>query len=444
MRRNAQELAKLSRLLDTALELPIQDRANWIDQLDAANEELKTTLRQMLFGTPEVGVADTKGVGRYLDVAVRSAASTMGISEFEAGAQVGPYELIREIGRGGMGAVWLSRRIEGLTRRLVALKLPHPGLQSAVFAQRIARERDILESLTHPHIARLYEAGVTPAGQAYLALEYVEGTAITTYCDAKRLNTRERVVLIQQVLNAMQYAHTQLVIHRDLKPANILVTEAGQAQLLDFGIAKLLTDDSAEDPALTRVGGRALTLDYASPEQIAGDALGTASDVYSLGIVMYELLTGQRPYKLAKGPSIERGLAEIAIARPSSAVSDVAVRRSLTGDLDTILLKALKFAPAERYTTIAALAAVVAALGVGLTVSLWEMRKARLEAARAEQVKSFALAMLDSADSDSGAGATTTAVDLLQAARKRVEVELARQPAIAKRWSMHTCSALTV
>ena len=465
MRRSAAELATLSNLLDAALDLPPHERSAWVDRLDAANESLKPSLRKMLFDALGSSEGLMTGMGSRVKAAVMSAA-TADASELKTGGRVGPYDLIRELGRGGMGSVWLARRIEGLKRRVVALKLPHPGLFHAELAQRIARERDILEGLSHPNIARLYEAGVTPGGQPYLAIEYVEGTPINVYCQSNQLNVHARIKLLQQVLGAMQYAHAQLVLHRDIKPANILVTDSGQAMLLDFGIAKLMTDSGPDDSALTRIGGRALTPDYASPEQVAGQPLGTGSDVYSLGVLLYELLAGIRPYDLDKAMSIEHAFAKIVVAHPSTLVTDPAIRRALQGDLDTIVLKALKVSPVERYTTVAALsddldrhlrgdpvlaqpdtawyrikkfslrnkptvvavAAVVAALAVGLTIALSQARKARLETARAEQVKRFALSMLDSADSDAGAGADTTAVDLLQAARKRVETELTGQP----------------
>jgi eukaryotic-like serine/threonine-protein kinase len=467
MRRTAEELIRLSRLLDQALDLPPQERATWIDGLDAANEEFKSSLRQMLIDTDGLGAAPLTGIGRSVGDAVLGAASAVESSNLAAGGKVGPYELIREIGRGGMGSVWLARREEGLTRRAVALKLPHPGLFNTELSQRVARERDILEGLAHPHIARLYEAGVTAAGQPYLALEFVEGVPINQYGDAQKLNMRERITLFQQVLDAMQYAHAHLVLHRDLKPANILVTGTGQAMLLDFGIAKLMSDVSAEDSPLTRIGGRALTPEYASPEQLAGQPLGTASDVYSLGVLLCEMLTGKRPHRIDQTANAK--VENFEIVRPSTLAVDAASRRALKGDLDTILLKALKPLTHERYSSVAAMsedldrylrgdtvlarpdtawyrikkfsernrlavgavAAVVAALSVGLTVAMSQVRKARIQAARAEQIKSFALSMLESADSDSGAGVATTAVDLLQAARKRVESELVTQPAIA-------------
>ena len=226
------------------------------------------------------------------------------------GKQFGPYRVLALLGHGGMGSVWLAERVDGLFTRQVALKLVHPALKSRVMSERFAREREILASLNHPNIARLLDAGFAEDGQSYLALDYVAGTPLTTYCDEPRLSVRERLELFRQVLSAVQYAHAHLVIHRDLKPANILVTEEGQVQLLDFGIAKLLSEGEAKETELTQLGGRALTPDYAAPEQIAGAPITTAADVYALGVMLYELLTGERPYKLKRD---SRGALEEAI-----------------------------------------------------------------------------------------------------------------------------------
>jgi serine/threonine protein kinase len=198
------------------------------------------------------------------------------------------------LGHGGMGSVWLAERVDGLFTRRVALKLIHPALVSQLMTERFSREREILASLNHQNITRLIDAGFAADDQPYLALEYVDGRPITDYCDERRLSVRERLELLRQVLSAVQYAHAHLVIHRDLKPSNILVTEDGQAHLLDFGIAKLLTEGEAKETELTRIGGRALTPDYAAPEQIAGAPITTAADVYALGVMLYELLTGER------------------------------------------------------------------------------------------------------------------------------------------------------
>ncbi len=209
-----------------------------------------------------------------------------------------------------MGSVWLAERTDGLFKRQVALKLVHSALVSRVTAERFAREREILASLSHPNIARLLDAGIADEGQPYLALEYIVGTPIAAYCDERKLTIAQRLALFQQVLAAVQYAHSHLVIHRDLKSTNILVSEDGQVHLLDFGIAKLLTEGQARETELTQLGGRALTPDFAAPEQITGGAIGTAADVYSLGILLYGLLTGERPYRLK---SESRGALEQAI-----------------------------------------------------------------------------------------------------------------------------------
>jgi serine/threonine protein kinase len=370
VKRGAVELAELSRLLDAALELPLEERPAWIEQLAPEHESLKPALRKLLETQPARNNTFTlSDISKQVHAAMQGAACSAESLEFTDGARVGPYELIRELGRGGMGTVWLARRTEGLTRRTVALKLPHAGMLHAEFAARMSRERDILESLAHPNIARLYDAGVTPAGQPYLALEYIEGVPINVYCDSKRLSVPARIRLFVQVLQAIQYAHSHLVIHRDLKPANILVTDAGNAVVLDFGIAKLMVEGTTADTALTQFGGRALTPDYASPEQIAAQALTTASDVYSLGVIFYELLTGERPYRLARqsASAMEEAILSANIRRPSQAATDAGkaearsttparLTRALRGDLDTIVLTAMRLAVAERYRTVDALA----------------------------------------------------------------------------------------
>ena len=287
------------------------------------------------------------------------------------GALVGPYRLTRELGSGGMADVWLAARADGAFMRDVALKLPRISRLRSDLAIRFARERDILARLEHPHIARLYDAGVSDDGLPYLAMEFVDGQPITTYCDTQGLDIAARLALFCQVLDAVQFAHANLIIHRDLKPSNILVGHDRQVRLLDFGIAKLLSDgdgESAHETQLTQTVGRALTPDYASPEQIMGAPLTIASDVYSLGVVLYELLAGNRPYKLRvkSAAQLELAILESASTPPStninidtSSARRVTARqlvRLLTGDLDTIALKALAKSPSDRYATIAAFA----------------------------------------------------------------------------------------
>jgi len=284
----------ISSLLDEALALPPERRAAWLDTLHLEDETLDTLLRELLDRPGGAETADLIGTLPALD-------RLPDVAQWQAGAIVGPYRLLREIGRGGMGAVWLAERADGLVKRSVALKLPIVAVARDVLAERFARERDILASLTHRNIARLYDAGFAADGQPYLALEYVDGQPLTHYCDRHRLTVRHRLELFLQVLTAVQHAHANLALHRDLKPSNVLVTAQGEIKLLDFGIAKLMAEGSAQETALTQLSGRALTPDYAAPEQILGAPLTTAADVYALGVVLYELCAGRRPYQLRRG-----------------------------------------------------------------------------------------------------------------------------------------------
>jgi tetratricopeptide (TPR) repeat protein len=257
-----------------------------------------------------------------------------------------------------MANVWVAERIDGSLQREEALKLPAsiwaPGL-----ARRMAAERDILASLEHPHIARLYDAGVTPAGRPWLAMELVDGLPIDVHCRRQGLDVAQRLRLFLQVAGAVAHAHARLVVHRDLKPNNILVTPGGEVRLLDFGVAKLLGPDDAPAADLTRLLGRAVTPDYASPEQVGGRPVGVATDVYSLGVVLYELLTGARPYRLGhvSAAALEQAILEADVPSASSVVASPSLARALRGDLDTILAKAMKKAPGERYLSVEALAA---------------------------------------------------------------------------------------
>jgi eukaryotic-like serine/threonine-protein kinase len=285
----------------------------------------------------------------------------------EPNQHVGPYRLIKELGRGGMGVVWLAERADGQHSRQVALKMPLVENLNWLLAARFARERNILASLEHPSIARLYDAGVDEHTQPYIAIEYVQGVSITEYVKAQRLKPEAIARLFIRVIEAVAHAHTQLVIHRDIKPSNILVDAKGEPHLLDFGIAKLLDDEesaTAEATQLTRLSGRAFTLDYASPEQVNNASLGTASDVYSLGVVLYELLTGGRPYR-PKGPTrrdLEQAILEQDPGKPSDqrlttgdSESGKSARR-MRGDLDTVVLKALRKDAKFRYATAQAFA----------------------------------------------------------------------------------------
>ena len=290
---------------------------------------------------------------------------------------MGPYRLVREIGRGGMSSVWLAERPDGIVKRDVALKMPLRTLDSPAQIERFERERDVLAMLAHPQIARLYDAGVTPAGQPFIVLEPVDGLPITAACDARQLGVASRLQVFMQALAAVGHAHKHLVVHRDIKPSNVFVDAHGQVKLLDFGIAKLLVDPLLLDPLagtgpspLTRDAGCALTPGYAAPEQMDGRPISTATDVYALGVLLYELLTGRLPNAGAQA-SVAQALAaalHVVPEPPSLAGFDAATaqRRSLPdaarlqalldGDLDTIVLKALRKNPAERYGSVEAFA----------------------------------------------------------------------------------------
>jgi eukaryotic-like serine/threonine-protein kinase len=347
-----EEWRDLKVIWESAIELAPADRAAYLEaQQPAVRREIESLIRAY-----EENCA-------FLEVPCAPAPSVPSEAAL-IGKSFGPYRVLSLLGTGGMGSVWLAERIDGLFARRVALKLVHQALMGRVMAERVSREREILASLNHPNIARLFDAGFSEDGQPYLALEYVAGTPFTSYCDNRSLSITERLKLFQQVLTAVQYAHARLVIHRDLKPSNILVTEEGQVQLLDFGIAKLLTEGEARETELTRLGGRALTPDYAAPEQITGAPITTAADVYSLGVMLYELLTGERPYRLKRNSrgALEEAILEEDPVAPSRATPGEAaakargttvkkLSRSLTGDLDTIAIKALKKSPTERYAT---------------------------------------------------------------------------------------------
>jgi serine/threonine protein kinase/TPR repeat protein len=358
---SAAEYSRLSTLWDESIEMGPGEREAWLGALERSEPRVAALLRVLSASQDQ---SRERGFLETSDLVASYVASLIEADPGLIGRQFGPYRVLALLGHGGMGSVWLAERADGLFTRQVALKLIHPALKSRVLSERFTREREILASLNHPNIARLLDAGFAEDGQSYLALDYVAGTPLTTYCDERRLSIHERLELFRQVLSAVQYAHAHLVIHRDLKPANILVTEEGQVQLLDFGIAKLLSEGEAKETELTQLGGRALTPDYAAPEQIAGAPITTAADVYALGVMLYELLTGERPYKLKRDSrgALEEAILEADPVAPSrNSFNDAAaaprattakkLSSALRGDLDTIALKALKKSPAERYAT---------------------------------------------------------------------------------------------
>jgi eukaryotic-like serine/threonine-protein kinase len=362
------QMARMSQLLEEALALDEAGRRVWLESATQEHPDLAVALREALLpGAAQA--AQLQELSSLPKLAAAAEASAQAASGLKPGARVGPYELIRRLGAGGMAEVWLARRADGAFRREMALKLPMLAHAQAGLEARFARERDILASLEQPHIARLYDAGVDPQGLPYLAMEHVQGAPLTDWCDSHRLGIAERLGLFLQVLEAVQYAHDKKVIHRDLKPSNILVTDSGQVRLLDFGVARLLEAEETDQPALTSVYGRALTPDYASPELLRGDPIDARSDLYSLGVLLYELLTGTRPYRLKSAASIgalDQAIATIEVKKPSMQLEESAaatrastaerLARQLRGDLDAVILKALAKEPAQRYSSTAALA----------------------------------------------------------------------------------------
>ncbi len=461
---DAERWQRLSPLLDALLELDGAARAASLASLRDEDAQLATDLEELL--ALEAGSED------FLSEPLITPHPGV-----HAGASVGPYALERMLGEGGMGQVWLARRADGLYERRVALKLLRPGLADPGLRLRFTRERQILARLEHPHIARLLDAGISSDNQPYLALEYVEGEPITDWCRARDPGVVTRVQLFMQVCEAVSHAHTNLIVHRDLKPSNILVTPLDDVRLLDFGIAKLLdTPDHA--PEQTRTGLRAFTLHYAAPEQIRGEPVTTMTDVYSLGVVLYELLAGRKPYQL-KRPSDaqwEDAILNADPQRPSLALqrdaggntASPAVRRrarEVAGDLDNIVLKALAKKPEQRYPSVEAMAldlrrwldgkpvharpqsmsyrigkyvsrhrwalstaAVVSlVLVAALGIVAWQARQAVSESARAQAMQNFVVGLFETA----GGVPTGAPVDihrLLDDGERRIERELRNQP----------------
>ncbi len=353
----------------------------------------------------------------------------------------GAYRLLEPIGEGGMGSVWLAERDDGRFEGRVAVKLLKAGLRGQVGEARFVQEGRILARLQHPNVARLLDAGVTPLGQPYLVLEYVAGEHVDVYCDRERLGIEARLRLFLQVLEAVAHAHAHLIVHRDLKPSNVLVDAEGRVKLLDFGIAKLLGGDGGADvplgPALTREGDQPLTLRYAAPEQIADEPLATTTDVYALGVVLAELLSGAAPYRLegAGRRELEEAIVRREPVLPSRAASEAAaaarglsgaqLARRLRGDLDAIVGKALAKAPRDRYRSVGAFADDVERhLGDRPVLARAEGRLGRLGRFARRNRAALALAAGVVA-SLSGA----TALALGQAARANAEAAAARQAA---------------
>jgi serine/threonine protein kinase len=350
----------LSPYLDRALAMTDDVRAAWLSSLGEQDPALATQLGRLL---EEHRVLAQEG---FLENRRFELPNATGL----AGQTLGPYTLISQIGQGGMGSVWLARRSDGRFERQAAVKFVNIALAGRATEERFKREGSILGRLTHPHIADLLDAGVSPDGQPYLILEYVDGEAIDRYCDEHKLDVEARVCLFLDVLAAVAHAHANLIVHRDIKPSNVLVTTGGEVKLLDFGIAKLLEGEGQTGAAtlLTHEGGSALTPQYAAPEQLTGQPVTTATDVYALGVLLYLLLCGRHP--AGSGLHSPAELVKAVLDREPPHASDATtadnskliaerrgatpdkLRRELFGDLDTIVGKALKKDPQERYASV--------------------------------------------------------------------------------------------
>jgi tetratricopeptide (TPR) repeat protein/tRNA A-37 threonylcarbamoyl transferase component Bud32 len=477
-------------LFDELIELPEPERARRLAELRAGNPELAGRLERLL-------AADAAGTG-FLDQSTLDLLGRAGASPAEAelepslpaGTIVGAWRVVSLLGRGGMGEVYLAERCDPAFAQRVALKVIKRGMDSQAIVKRFVRERQILARLDHPNLAHLLDGGTGPDGRPYFALEWVEGEPITSWCQRRDVDLDGRLRLMHTVCMAVASAHMRLVVHRDLKPANILVTADGTVKLLDFGIAKLLADDDAEGLTLTQLGARALTPAYAAPEQILGDPVSTATDVYALGVLLYELITGALPHRRDQRAlqALANAVEHETVERPSAVlrrprdrarlvgrVAGSRLARRVAGDLDLIVMTAVHRDQARRYPSaralgndlghflagrpirarpdevgyrmrkfvsrhrlpVAALGAGILALLAGLGLSLWQAhaasraaQRADAEAQRAERVKSFLVSIFQQSDPETGEGAKLTARELLERGAASVDAGLAGEPQV--------------
>jgi eukaryotic-like serine/threonine-protein kinase len=470
---------QIEMFFEAALERPPAERERWLREACGSDEELRAAVLRLL-------TAHRRAEGVLEGPAPTVASLLDGPDDPTPGRRIGAYRLVREVGRGGMSIVYLAERDDGQFRQAVAVKVIRRGLDSPDLVRRFCAERQILASLNHPNIARLLDGGTTEDGLPFLVMEHVPGEPLTAFCDRGRLTVEERLKLFVTVARAVQYAHRNLVVHRDLKPSNILVTREGEIRLLDFGIAKLLDPSASPDAApQTRPGLRLMTPEYASPEQLRGEAVTTATDVYGLGLVLHELLCGRHPFRHRAGNDRRRGNGDGEPLRPSSAVeADATVsqarrtrperlRRKLRGDLDRIVLTALREAPERRYPSaeqmaedvehylqrkpirargdsipyrigrfalrhrwgVAAAATFVLFLGgYAATLTVKErqitaaLEQASLEAERARQVSEFLMRLFEAADPREVGRDAVTARELLERGAARAE-QFSHEPA---------------
>jgi len=456
-------LDRIDRVFDVAVDLPLSEQASFVELACGDDHTLRAEVLDLLRLYQSDGFLDAP-VALVASSVIEAAAALGG----PVPERIGPFRVMHEIGRGGMGRVFLGERADGQFEQQVAIKLIQQSAPGVL--RRFADERRLLARLSHPGIARLFDGGITPGGLPYFVMELVEGEPIDRYCESHQLTVHQRLELVAAVCDAVTYAHQHLIIHRDLKPSNILVTPAGQIKLLDFGIAKLLDSAQADDDA-PRTELQAMTPEFAAPEQILGDPVSTATDVYSLGVLLYLLLTGERPYDVrGKTPAeLQRIICEETPPKPSSKAPAPNQRR-IRGDLDLIVMTALQKAVDRRYQSPAALAqdlqrfreghAIVARadsatyrlakfvgrhrVGVAITGLLvlgfagaasreHVLRtRAQVEARKSAEVRGFLVKVFDVADPDGWGpeGDRTTARELLDRGASRIDSTLADQPDI--------------
>jgi len=486
---DAESWARARAIFDQLVDLPASDWETQLDALGIVDAALRGEILSLL-RADRAEVIATEVDAQAPQVLAQFAEADRNAQHARlVGQTVGAFRLIDEIGRGGMGTVWLAQRVDGEFEQQVAIKLIRAGWDAGEVDARFRAERQILAGLTHPNIARLIDGGVTVDGRPWLALEYVDGVDLRAFCERGQLDLRARLRLFLTVCAAVSHAHSHLIVHRDLKPSNLLVTAAGEVKLLDFGIAKLI-DGNATHASQTRV----FTPEYAAPEQVRGEAVTTAVDVHALGLLLYELLTGKRPYKVSHSTpaAYERAILDQEPTRPSLAwtrepddadagaaqpleLSARRLARELRGDLDAIVLKALRKDPADRYPSVAefaldidnhlqrrpvaarrggwryratrflrrhALAAALAsfaflALASGLAAAVWQANEARAqrdlarsESAKATQTRQFLLDIFRSADPALTQGRKVSAEELLRRGTERIAQQQLQDPGV--------------
>lgn len=469
--------ARIEEVLQQAMDCAPGDRAALLDSACAGDAGLRREVESLL-------ASENTGFTRSSAFADGMKLLEQRVEKLNQQRSLGAYRILREIGRGGMGTVYEAARADDAFQKIVAIKIIRRGLDTEDLIERFRSERQILAMLDHPNITRLLDAGSTDDGLPYFVMEYIEGEPIDVYCERCKLPIAARLKLFQSVCAAVSYAHRNLVIHRDIKPGNVLVTKEGVPRLADFGIAKLLDPGSSLQQTLTAI--HPLTPEYASPEQIRGQPVTTATDVYSLGVLLYVLLTGARPYPgaMSTPTEIERAICQEEPRKPSAAVDGDAagrrVGRRLQGDLDNIVLMALRKDPQRRYSSVeqfsqdlqrhldglpviarsdtaayraakfvrrhkagvAAAALLVMVLAGGIVATAWQARRAsaerdraRIQTAKAERINAFLQDMLayssPSYDSpNSGKNRDARVSEVLEQSAKRAETELADQPEV--------------